>query len=585
MSEVITGVVKFAFGFISNKLRTYGAKKLEDGGLTDQKLRRLIVREFDEIKSKLDAISRKDLCTSVSSLQEGIISLIMSCGDSFESGNPSTTKLPSAGACSVKAKPSLSSVTVEDAITLANVIAEMKTESNDRFESAKESFKQAGKKANEAFHNAALSTEERILAAKVRIASRILQHLDDLEFAVSKCLHCLRELNDMRAIQEIFSVDVKGGIKSVFKKDSRKEIVENVAMVNWVLADFISKFTKIRMIVFDWPLIQCGKQLVHPIYYDEKRLPNLKEMKIKPPWDIVVPENLIKVPSNPFNNAICVINKKGDLICFTENKPNLQKLEHTTGKLQPYCLSSLDGTTECPQFDKVICLAVDEDDALYVLSYDEEDGDALSVYTADGKNTHHFTLEFPRGKNVCSIKMNVNNDKNIVIGANRRGRGTKAIMVYLCNSNGKLIHSFDTGLTFRDYFIQFVSGSCNNEIVLLTRKRSNFPKCSIVLHMYTEDGQLQKTVKFCPSDGDNTYESFFYNQISKNIIGCVRDIDNDRRLIEQLSGETGELQHSYLLYHRNFPLRRSFGRLVGHPSGTLALVGDFHLFLLKKPSE
>ena len=204
MSEVNTGVVKFAFGFISNKLRTYGAEKLEDGGLTDQKLRGLIVREFDEIKSKLDAIARKDLGTSISSLQEGIISLIMSHGESLESGNPSSTKLPSAGACSVEAKPSLSSVTVEDAITLANVIREMKIESNDRLESAKESFKEACKEANRAFHNAALSTEERILAAKVRIASRILQHLDDIEFAVSKCLHCLRELNDMRAIQEIF---------------------------------------------------------------------------------------------------------------------------------------------------------------------------------------------------------------------------------------------------------------------------------------------------------------------------------------------------------------------------------------------
>ena len=579
MSEVVTGVVKFVFGFISKKLRTYGAEKLEDGGLTDRKLHGLIVREFDEIKSKLDAISRKDLLTSVSSLQEGTLSLIMSYGESFQSGNPSTSKLPSAGACSVELKPSLSSETVEDVITLANAVGKMKIESNDRLESAKKSFEEAGKKASEAFHNAALSIEERILASKIRIASRILQHLDDLEFAASKSLHCLRELNDMRAIQEIFSVDVKGGIKSVFKRDSRKEIVENVAMVNWVLADFISKFTKIRMIVLDWPMIQCGKQFVHPIYYYEKRLPNLKEVKITPPWDIIVPENEIKIL---YDISICVMNTKGDLICFTENKPDLQKLEHTTGKLQPYCLSSLDGTTECPQVDKVFGLAVDEDDALYVLSSDEKGAYALSVYSADGENTHHCTLEFLRRENFYSIKMNVNNDKNIVIGLDL---GTKAIMVYLCNSNGKLIHSFDTGLTSWDYCTQFVSASCNNEIVLLTSKISDFPKGSNALHMYTEDGQLQKTVKFRPSDGDHTYESLFYNQISKNIIGCVRDIDNDRTLIEQLSGETGELQHSYLLCGINFPLCSSFSYLVGHPSGTLVLVSDFGLILLQKPSQ
>ena len=430
---LVIGVLKFAFGLISKKLRTYGAEKLEDGCLTKQKLRGMIVREFDEIKSKLDAISRKDLCTSVSSLQEGIISLIMSYGESFESGNPSTSKFPSARASSVESKPSLSSVTVEDAISLANVIGEMKIESNSRLESAKESLKKAGEKASEAFHNAALSIEERILASKVRIASRILQHLDDLEFAVSKCLHCLQELNDMQAIQEIFSVDVNGGMKSVFKKDSRREIVENVTLVNWALADFISKFTKQRMAVFDWPMIQCGKQFVHPIHYKEERLPDLKEMKITPPWEAVIAEQEITILSI-LDNTICEINKKGDLICFTKDSPDLQKLDHKTGKLQPYCHSSLDGITECPKVDKVRGLAVDEDDTLYVLSHDGWNV-TLSVYSADGKNTHHCTLKFLKGQYLYNVKISVNNDKYIVIAVNEVG---KTIMVYLCNSNGEL---------------------------------------------------------------------------------------------------------------------------------------------------
>ena len=172
----------------------YGAEKLEDGDLTDQMLRGWFVRVFDEIKSKLDAISRKDLLTSVSSLQEGIISLIMSYGESFESGNPSTSKLPSAGACSVESKPFLTSVTVEDTITLADAIGKMKIESNSRLESAKRSLEKAGDKASDAFYNTSLSTKERILASKGRIASRILQHLDDLKLAASQCLRCLREL-------------------------------------------------------------------------------------------------------------------------------------------------------------------------------------------------------------------------------------------------------------------------------------------------------------------------------------------------------------------------------------------------------
>ena len=574
MSEAITGVLKFSFGLISNKLRSYGAEKLKDGGLTDQKLRGIIVREFDEIKSKLDAISRKDLLTSVSSLQEGIISLIMSYGESLESGNSSISRLPSAGACSIEAKPSLPSVTVEDAITLANAIGKMKIESKDRLESAKESFKEAGKKASEAFHNTGLSIEQRILAGKVRIASRILQHLDDLEFAVSKSLHCLRELNDMQAIQEIFSVDVKGGMKSVFKKDSRREIVETVVMVNWVLADFISTFTKQKMAVLDWPMIKCGKQFVHPIHYDGRSLPNLKEMEITPPWNIKVTEENM---SQSISKETCVINKKGDLIYFSKDKLDLQKLDHATGKLQPYCVSSLDDKTECPRLDRVIGLAVDEDDTLYVISGDGSDV-MLSVYSANGKNTHHCTLEFLKG--FPNITINVNNDKNIIIGLKEVGR---TIMVYLCNSNGALINSFDTGLN-NDYFIKLVSSSSNKEVVLLTEKLPDNLKNSNALHMYREDGHLQKTVRLRPREGNDTYHNLFYNQVSNQIIGYVRPCYYGNILIEQLSGQTGELQHSYLMHRTNFQPGLYF-HFFCHPSGTIGLLNKFHLILLKKPSQ
>ena len=100
MSEAITGVLKLAFGFISNKIRTNAAEKLQDGGLTDQKFRGWIVRELDDIKSKLDAMSRKDLCASISFLQQGIQRLNMSVSKSSGSGDrdegPSTSELQDA---------------------------------------------------------------------------------------------------------------------------------------------------------------------------------------------------------------------------------------------------------------------------------------------------------------------------------------------------------------------------------------------------------------------------------------------------------------------------------------------------------
>ena len=105
MAEPITGLLKLAFSFI----RTKTAEKLQDGGLTAQKFRGWILRELDDIKSKPDATSRKDLCASISFLQQGIKRLNMSVSKSSESGDrdesPSTSELLDAVKNSTETKP------------------------------------------------------------------------------------------------------------------------------------------------------------------------------------------------------------------------------------------------------------------------------------------------------------------------------------------------------------------------------------------------------------------------------------------------------------------------------------------------
>ena len=588
MSEVITGLLKVTFGLISNKLRAYGAEKLQDGGLTDQKFRHLIVRELDDIKSKLDAISRKDLCASISFLQQGIQRLNMSFGESSESENPSTSELPNdgkqsqgttkacAGASSTDNKPAQQSVAVEDALTLANAIGKLKIESNERFELAKESFKEAGKEATRAFHNAALSTDERILASKVRIASGILLHLEDPEFAATDCLQYLRELHDMPAIKEIFSVHVGTGIKSWFKSsfktDSRAEIVETVTMINLILADFISKFTKRRMAVFDWPMIECGKRVVHPIHIKKESLPNVKEMEITPPWNIVVAEEEL------FKNT-CTLTTKGDLIC---DRRGLQKLDKSTGKLQPYCLSPLEDNTEHPQpSGKFIGIAIDENDTVYVLSGDVKYRYTLSVYSPDGRNTHHCSLEFLQGLSGFR-RITVTNNKNIVICFKHESK----ITVYLCNCKGKMISS-ELAHRINRYCckIKSVSISCDNEIILTTSQCTDNLKFSNALYIFSADGQLKKTVKFRPSEGlMDFYDRLFYNHDTKNIIGHAKDYGDNKILIEYLSEQTAKLQLSYLLYNTNFPEHIFSFDLTHHTNGALALVSKKHVILLQKPS-
>ena len=558
MSEAITGVLKLAFGFISNKLRTAAAEKLQDGGLTDQKFRGWIVRELGDINSKLDAMSRKDLSASISRLRQGIERLNMSVGESCQSGDPGES--PSTSTKSAQQ--------LEDAVALADAIGKLKIESSERFDLAKNSFQEASFKANEAFHNASLSTEERILASKVRLASGILEYLEDPEIATSDCLGYLKELHDMPAIKEIFSVYVQGGVKSLFKKDSRKEIVESVRMINLTLADFISKFTKRKMAVFDWPTIECGKTVVHPIYFKDEGPPNLR--KITPPWDIVGLKVRDDFVSYFYSNM--TLNKKGDLICFTKAKGGPQKLVKTTHELQPYC------HPESGYF--VFSMAVDDDGTLYVLTK-EYGSHSLSVYSADGMNKDKRTLEFSTSN--YNAEICITNNKNIVIAEQYPEKGGK---VYIFKRNGELINSFNPCEDPAPdcYRIHSVFVSSNDEIALITTNGNDFLKELYRLSTYTQDGKFQRTVKFrTSSDSSHYYRDIHYNHATNTIIGRVGN-RADKAFIEFVSGETGELQRSYLLYSTNFPGSPFWEmRLICHANGAMALVGNSRVIYLQNP--
>ena len=72
MSSIATALFKVTIGLLVNKGRDKAAEILKDGDVTDQRFHSLIVREIDDVKSKLDALSRKDLEVSISFFEDGI---------------------------------------------------------------------------------------------------------------------------------------------------------------------------------------------------------------------------------------------------------------------------------------------------------------------------------------------------------------------------------------------------------------------------------------------------------------------------------------------------------------------------------
>ena len=72
MSEIVTSLLKAVAGFLLDKARDGAAEKLKEGDVTDKKIQELIQREINDIKSKLDALSRKDLLTAIDAFQAGV---------------------------------------------------------------------------------------------------------------------------------------------------------------------------------------------------------------------------------------------------------------------------------------------------------------------------------------------------------------------------------------------------------------------------------------------------------------------------------------------------------------------------------
>jgi len=159
MCSIVTAVFKVTIGLLVNKGRDKTVERLREGDVTDQRFRSLIVRELDDVKSKLDGISRKDLLASVSFFEEGI-ELLYEVFDKARSRSEN-------GEVSVQAACAEVFALAEE---MRNVELTVLDESATRaLANAKKSFKEARREATRAFKNEALTTSDRILAMEYRV--------------------------------------------------------------------------------------------------------------------------------------------------------------------------------------------------------------------------------------------------------------------------------------------------------------------------------------------------------------------------------------------------------------------------------
>lgn len=497
MSSILTSLLKFTIGILVTKLRDEATRRLF-GDPTDESFRELISRELNEIKSKLDALLRKDLLSSVEFLEDGICHLQMSISRS----EPSTEE------CDTLDSGASLSLT---RIGLAKTTGLYVITSKERYERAQESFKIAGREATRAFSNSALEIDDRILATKLRITARILEGIKDLESAVNAGVMYLESLHELPAVQEAFSVYLDGSVKSIFNKTERLQIIQNVTMINLVLFSFVRRFTCLPRDLFNWPNIKLEDERIYQPVLRSQNIP-LEEFDVHEasPFQFKF-GNGIEI----CNVGSIAVDSKGNIIAETK-EGILCVINTITGKaeiLHNFCKQ--DTTLLTCRIDSV---SIDSDDNIFVITCSKNQMSfsyKLWVFEPSGEIKHDCVLEFLSSRHIVGITTQIKvRNKFLLI------KKTEDEHVYVCEANGKLKFSFSLVERLGQVFL---SNSDENEILVGHGE---------TVCVYTYKGNLIKTIKVPDS---HKIHGVAFNEITKKIIvicktsNCMHVLSYDRK--------------------------------------------------------
>ncbi|XP_046843843.1 uncharacterized protein LOC124437922 [Xenia sp. Carnegie-2017] len=442
---------------------------------------------------------------------------------------------------------------------------ESESRQHERIKSAKESFIEAVKEASNAFHNESLKIEERIVACWICIASSILRHYNDSKAAKKDSMVYLKELHSFPEIGKMFSK-----MSDLSKKDKN---VDNVIMINLLLADFISNNPSIRYAVLDWPLIKCGEKIFHPLYF--KEVEGITSSST--PWHEY---NFCMDESDLFVDKEITLTNKGEMLIFSGK--NLQKIDSETGELQPWC-------EENYKIDdwQIRCMTVDNNGVVYVLSgYGRKKTwkYLLTIFSQDG-TFQQSTLKFLDNKEARNLFMAVTQDERIVVAFVEGDQSN--ITVCGCHKDGELFlkelkEKGEPSLIFGE--MKTFSVSSDNIIAIIVFREERFRKFHKLL-TYNIEGDQIKVVKFNPILKEiRSYDEVIYTPKIDTITGYYFSEIDSKLVVEIFSTVTKKHQLSLVLMKTEYDsgMFNDKSRLVQHANRKVALVTKERVLHLKK---
>ena len=427
MSAIVTTVLKGTLGFLIKKGRQSASKKLKDGDIADEQLRSWIVDEMDNVNTKLDSMAKKDLGASISFFKEGLVFLnkamnMKPCGKYNSNAAPAAVgkdhedmKEDKRGGSGAKETPeaakkraswsdvfsslasplgrlfvkgiqeeeesAISPQMNEETAACAEknepstVTGELRDSLNSLDEKAvidaKERFKDARRKATEAFNNEVLSPLDRILAMGVRLMATILEKIDNPVDSLDACISGLNELHSMPFVTENLIVELEGGMKSKFGRDDRRQIISSVCQINRTIFNFTLLVRTEKVFSF-WPFIEIGDEKIDPLR-DSRVLVTLRKQDMDDyslAWSFgqegEIENQRLKAADSIAANSV------GQFL-VVDSKDDCVKIFDTCGKFaksfSPYDMDEFK-KTDYGMFGPlygIVSVATDRDDNIYVL--------------------------------------------------------------------------------------------------------------------------------------------------------------------------------------------------------------------------
>ena len=473
MSAIVTSILSSTVGLLWDKARDSTAAKLKDGDVTDAKIRELVVRELSDVKVKLDGILRKDLLSSYRFLQEGVDLLNVSLGKS-KSEQTSVVNYRSRGDGGVsRALPSgVEFEIVNDAFNLSRAFGKLNEELNEEFDAAEKRFQESRKRATDAFCNEALSVNDKIFAAKLRVVSELLEGLKRPETSIIGCLSFLKELNSLPAVQEIFSVYLDRGVKSWLNKTERVRNVKSVMLINYVLYQYVSKFSTKYSFVLAWPDIELADCRFHPIL-DWQKIASRKSMGkdlVRHPNTLSFEEDIDPRVSAVDSYGNVIVGKGGNLMIISRNgESRVAELPRPS--------------TRKVAEQRILGIAVDRNNNVYIcvkIRTGNSDVNSYMMYILDNYKynvKHEFSLDYqnaPKFLNLVNIAINKSNDIIMI--------GEYDPNVYTFDNTGQFKRKFEA----MSNWLPNLSFFKQDEIMITNRN---------IIRMYTEEGNRTSTIE------------------------------------------------------------------------------------------